>query len=51
VENAAEWIKAGSVAVGVGGKLTAGAASGDFVSVTKLAKAFVETVARTRMGA
>lgn len=51
VENAAEWIKAGSVAVGVGGKLTAGAASGDFASVTKLAKAFVETVARARMDA
>jgi 2-dehydro-3-deoxyphosphogluconate aldolase/(4S)-4-hydroxy-2-oxoglutarate aldolase len=49
VENAADWIKAGSVAVGVGGKLTAGAASGDFASVTRLAQAFVQSVARARL--
>lgn len=48
VENVAEWIKAGVVAVGVGGKLTEGAKTGDFASVTRTARAFVDTVAKAR---
>jgi hypothetical protein len=40
--NVAEWIKAGSVAVGVGGNLTAGAKTGDFSSITQLAQQFAE---------
>ena len=40
--NVAEWIKAGSVAVGVGGNLTAGAKTGDFRSITQLARQFAE---------
>ena len=50
VENAGEWIKAGCVAIGVGGKLTAGAAAGDFASVTALAGQFIASVARARRG-
>jgi 2-dehydro-3-deoxyphosphogluconate aldolase/(4S)-4-hydroxy-2-oxoglutarate aldolase len=44
IANVAEWIKAGSVAVGVGGKLTAGASTGDFKSITTLAKQFIEKI-------
>ena len=32
-ENAGEWIKAGAVAVGAGGDLTAGAKTGDYLSL------------------
>ena len=35
LENVGEWINAGAVALGVGGKLTAGAKNGDFASVTR----------------
>jgi 2-dehydro-3-deoxyphosphogluconate aldolase / (4S)-4-hydroxy-2-oxoglutarate aldolase len=48
IENVAEWIKAGSVAVGVGGNLTAGAKSGDFASITALARQFVEKIKEAR---
>ncbi len=48
LDNAAEWIKAGCVAVGVGGSLTAGAKTGDYQSVTDLSKKFVETVRQAR---
>jgi 2-dehydro-3-deoxyphosphogluconate aldolase/(4S)-4-hydroxy-2-oxoglutarate aldolase len=48
VENAGEWIKAGSVAVGAGGSLTAGAATGDYASITELAKKFIEAVKTAR---
>jgi 2-dehydro-3-deoxyphosphogluconate aldolase / (4S)-4-hydroxy-2-oxoglutarate aldolase len=53
LENVAEWIRAGAVAVGVGGNLTAGAKTGDFVSITNLARQFVEKIkaARTKEGA
>src|ERR1700721_2965969 len=36
LENVSHWIKAGSVAIGVGGNLTAGEKTGDFASITKL---------------
>jgi 2-dehydro-3-deoxyphosphogluconate aldolase/(4S)-4-hydroxy-2-oxoglutarate aldolase len=48
LENVAEWIKAGAVAVGVGGNLTAGAKTGDFASITELARQFVEKIKEAR---
>jgi 2-dehydro-3-deoxyphosphogluconate aldolase / (4S)-4-hydroxy-2-oxoglutarate aldolase len=48
LENVAEWIHAGCVAVGVGGNLTAGAKKGDFQSITDLAKQFVEKIQKAR---
>ncbi|HUO33355.1 MAG TPA: bifunctional 2-keto-4-hydroxyglutarate aldolase/2-keto-3-deoxy-6-phosphogluconate aldolase [Candidatus Acidoferrum sp.] len=51
LENVEEWIEAGSVAVGVGGSLTAGAKKGDYASVTRVAKEFIARIrtARNRM--
>ena len=46
--NAAEWIKAGCEAVGVGGELTAGARTGDYGAVTAAAKQFVDAVRGAR---
>ncbi len=46
--NVGEWIKAGSVAVGVGSNLTAGAKAGDFSSITHLARQFVEKIKEAR---
>jgi len=48
IENVADWIKAGSVAVGVGGNLTAGAKTGDFASITRLAEQFVAKIKLAR---
>lgn len=48
LENVGEWIKAGAVAVGVGGNLTAGAKKGDFQSITDIGKQFVEKVKQAR---
>ncbi len=48
LENVADWIKAGSFAVGVGGNLTAGAGNGDFASITQLAKQFVDRIKQAR---
>ena len=42
IENAREWLDAGSVALGVGSHLTHGAKSGDFASVTALARQFMQ---------
>lgn len=47
-ENVGEWIKAGAVAVGAGGSLTAGAKTGDYASVTATAKKFVERIRQAR---
>ncbi len=44
VDNVAEWIKAGAVAVGAGGSLTAGAKTGDYALITETAKKFVENI-------
>jgi 2-dehydro-3-deoxyphosphogluconate aldolase / (4S)-4-hydroxy-2-oxoglutarate aldolase len=46
--NVGEWIEAGSVAVGVGGSLTAGAKTGDYRSITSLAREFIEKIRATR---
>jgi 2-dehydro-3-deoxyphosphogluconate aldolase/(4S)-4-hydroxy-2-oxoglutarate aldolase len=48
LENVADWIRAGAVAVGVGGNLTAGAKTGDFASITNLARQFVENIKAAR---
>jgi 2-dehydro-3-deoxyphosphogluconate aldolase/(4S)-4-hydroxy-2-oxoglutarate aldolase len=48
IGNVAEWIKAGCVAVGVGGSLTASAKSGDFKTITTLAKQFIEQIRSAR---
>jgi 2-dehydro-3-deoxyphosphogluconate aldolase / (4S)-4-hydroxy-2-oxoglutarate aldolase len=48
LENAGEWIQAGAVALGVGGNLTKGAKTGDFQSITELARQFRERIAQAR---
>lgn len=48
LENVHEWIKAGAVAVGVGGNLTAGAKKGDYASITTIAKQFIEKINEAR---
>ena len=48
LENVAEWIQAGCVAVGVGGNLTAGAKKGDFQSITELARQFIARIRQAR---
>ncbi len=48
IENVAEWIKAGAIAVGVGGGLTAGAQTGNFQMITDTAKQFIEQIQRAR---
>ncbi len=44
VDNIAQWIKAGAVAIGVGGSLTAGAKTGDYDAVTREAERFIEAL-------
>lgn len=46
--NVQEWIKAGAVAVGVGGSLTGPAATGDYQEITSRAKVLVEKVQQAR---
>ncbi len=48
VDNVAEWIKAGAVAVGAGGSLTAGAKTGDYQKITDTARIFVEKIQAAR---
>jgi Entner-Doudoroff aldolase len=48
LENVDQWIKNGCIAVGVGGKLTAGAATGDYESITEISKQFVAKVKEAR---
>ncbi|MFY9753955.1 MAG: bifunctional 2-keto-4-hydroxyglutarate aldolase/2-keto-3-deoxy-6-phosphogluconate aldolase [Candidatus Acidiferrales bacterium] len=48
VENVGEWIRAGCAAVGVGGSLTAGAKSGDYKAIVRVAKEFVEQIKEAR---
>lgn len=48
LDNVEEWIKAGAVAVGVGGTLTAGARTGDYASITRIAKEFVQRIQAAR---
>jgi 2-dehydro-3-deoxyphosphogluconate aldolase/(4S)-4-hydroxy-2-oxoglutarate aldolase len=48
LDNVADWIKAGAVAVGVGGNLMAGAKTGDFASITQLAQKLVGKIKEAR---
>lgn len=48
LDNVAEWIKAGCVAVGAGGSLTAGAKTGDYESITTIAKEFIAKIKEAR---
>jgi 2-dehydro-3-deoxyphosphogluconate aldolase / (4S)-4-hydroxy-2-oxoglutarate aldolase len=51
VENAADWIRAGCVALGAGGSLTAGAKRGDYQSITELARQFIAKIREARQTA
>ncbi|MBP2646210.1 MAG: 2-dehydro-3-deoxyphosphogluconate aldolase/4-hydroxy-2-oxoglutarate aldolase [Firmicutes bacterium] len=48
LENVADWIKAGCIAVGVGGNLTGGAKTGDYKAIEDLAKQYVTKVREAR---
>ncbi len=48
LDNVAEWIKHGCIAVGVGGQLTAGAKTGDYAKVTETAKEFIKRIKEAR---
>jgi len=48
IDIVAAWIAAGSIAVGVGGSLTAGAKKGDFKAITDLARRFIEAIRQAR---
>ena len=48
VDNVAQWIKAGAVAVGAGGSLTAGAKTGNYQQITDTARRFVEEIQSAR---
>ena len=48
VDNVGEWIKAGAVAVGAGGALTAGAKTGDYAYITATGKEFVKRIREAR---
>ncbi|GGE27156.1 bifunctional 2-keto-4-hydroxyglutarate aldolase/2-keto-3-deoxy-6-phosphogluconate aldolase [Pullulanibacillus camelliae] len=48
IDNVEQWIKAGAVAVGVGGTLTSFAKTGDFKKITELAGRFVHKIGETR---
>jgi 2-dehydro-3-deoxyphosphogluconate aldolase/(4S)-4-hydroxy-2-oxoglutarate aldolase len=49
LDNAGDWIKAGCVALGVGGNLTAGAKKDDYPSITALAKQFMARISEARL--
>jgi 2-dehydro-3-deoxyphosphogluconate aldolase/(4S)-4-hydroxy-2-oxoglutarate aldolase len=48
IDNVAQWIKAGCVAVGAGGSLTAGAKKGDYASITAIGKQFIAKIREAR---
>ena len=48
LDNVGAWLKAGCVAVGVGGELTKGAKTGDYAQVTATAEAFMERIREAR---
>ena len=47
-DNVGEWIKAGAVAVGAGSCLTGGAKTGDYDSITKIGRQFIENIKAAR---
>lgn len=48
LDNVGAWLKAGCVAVGVGGELTKGAKTGNYARVTTTAEAFMERIREAR---
>lgn len=48
IDNVGEWIKAGCVAVGVGGNLTSGAKTGDYQSIATKGKQYIEAIRAAR---
>jgi 2-dehydro-3-deoxyphosphogluconate aldolase/(4S)-4-hydroxy-2-oxoglutarate aldolase len=48
LDNVGEWIKAGAVAVGVGGNLIGGAKTGDYDKITEIAKEYVSRIKLAR---
>ncbi|MEG9295288.1 bifunctional 4-hydroxy-2-oxoglutarate aldolase/2-dehydro-3-deoxy-phosphogluconate aldolase [Mangrovibacillus sp. Mu-81] len=48
LQNAADWIKSGAVAIGIGSDLTKPASIGNYEEVTKLAKEYCEIVRESR---
>ncbi len=48
LENVGDWLKAGAVAVGVGGNLIAGAKQGDYESITRTAREFMKRIQEAR---
>src|SRR5262249_47031377 len=48
LENAKAWLDAGCVALGVGGNLTAGAKTGDYASIIRRARRFIEIIQEAR---
>ena len=48
LENVEEWIEAGSVAVGVGSHLTAGAKTSNYEAITRAARDFIEKIRAAR---
>jgi len=48
LENVSDWIKAGVVAVGVGGELTKGAKTGDYPGITATAREFIARIKAAR---
>ena len=48
LDNAADWIHEGCVALGVGSNLTAGAKTGDYVSITETARQFLAKINEAR---
>ncbi|MBE7048072.1 MAG: bifunctional 4-hydroxy-2-oxoglutarate aldolase/2-dehydro-3-deoxy-phosphogluconate aldolase [Ruminococcaceae bacterium] len=48
VDNVAEWICAGAVAVGAGSALTAGAQTGDYAAITVMGREFIKRIREAR---
>jgi 2-dehydro-3-deoxyphosphogluconate aldolase/(4S)-4-hydroxy-2-oxoglutarate aldolase len=48
LENAKAWLDAGCVGLGVGGNLTAGAKTGDYASIVRQARRFIEIIQEAR---
>ena len=48
LNNVADWIKAGALAVGVGGSLIAGAKTGDYIAISVAAREFLSRIRAAR---
>lgn len=48
VDNVGEWIKAGAIAVGAGGSLTAGAKTGDYDRIAETGRLFLRRIREAR---